>query len=105
MESAMADLTDPESQQEDSNLDTKMENLIDQVVQRHIDKLLSRLNEAEKDLLDSNKKYETLEMEHKKLHNKHTDLQLQYYQIGELKELFSYFVGDDNEIIKDDIKS
>ena len=78
MESAMADLTDPESQQEDSNLHTKMENLIDQALQHHIDKLLSRLNQAEKDLLDSNTKYETLQMEHNnKLHNKHTDLQLQ----------------------------
>ena len=35
------DLTDPESQQEDSNLHTKMENLIDQAIQCHIDKLLS----------------------------------------------------------------
>ena len=82
MDSAMADLTDPEPQQDDDTLLTKLETLIEQAVQRSTDNLLQKLNTVENILTETTDKYTNLRREYTTLENNYNDLSIKYDRLN-----------------------
>ena len=82
MESAMADLTDPEPTHDTTALNVQLETLIEQTVQRNLTSTLQRLEQTEMKLSTIVDKHNQLQMEHENLQKNYDNLQLQYDRLN-----------------------
>ena len=83
MESAMADLQDPESpSQDEEHLNKKFEAIFSTTFLQKIDPLLRRLDQAEKQIKTSTEQYQVLLTENKTLQTKLDDLKANYDRLN-----------------------
>ena len=82
MDSAMADLDDPETAIDDNDLNVKLESLFCQTFQRKLDDVYKRLNITEHNLTVANEQYASLQSEHSKFKTKFNELQFKYDQLN-----------------------
>ena len=82
MESAMADLKDPEPPQETEQLSQHLESVLNQVIQEKLQPILQRLHDTENELVTVNKQNLELQAKNTKLQTHLDDLQTNYARIN-----------------------
>ena len=82
MDTAMADLADPEPPHDNIAVNMQLETLIQQTVERNLVNTLQRLDRTETKLSALLNKHDELQLEHIKLQTKYDDLQVNYDRLN-----------------------